>query len=772
MQRSYLSALARRCRTAFLAVAVCAATLIGGLTTTMLSGPNAYAAVRPTGAVAASSQSLPCDIFSQDGTPCVAAYSTTRALYASYNGPLYQVQRGSDGATTNIGLLAAGGYVNAGAQDSFCANTTCIITEIYDQSPEGNNLTIEGPGGAGGQDQGAVADALPITVGGHEAYGLAIQPGTGYRNDSTRGVAVNGEPEGMYMVASGTNVNSACCFDFGNAEVNNHDNGAAHMDAVNLSTTCYFAPCSGSGPWVEADLENGLFMGSGPNTNNLGNASSYVTAMLQNNGQNTFEIQGANSQSGGLTTWYNGPLPPGYAPMQQEGAIVLGTGGDDSNGDVGSWFEGVMTAGYPTQAADSAVQANIVSAGYSGSTNPNPSALYPNAPSAAGPAVVHSAGATTAYSSVFTVDSGNGDLQETYLPYIGASWTTQNLSTGYGTPPVMPGTRPVAIVHCGYTSVYTVDAGSGDLQETYLPAIGQPWSTQNLSTEFGTPPTAVTPTAVVHTAGTTGCGYTSVYTVDSSNGHLQETYLPYIGDGWSTQDLSANYGTPAVLARTSPVAIVHCGYTSVYTIDSAGGDLQETYLPAIGQPWSTQDLSAEFGTPPSSVTPTGVVHTSGATGSAAACGFTSVYTVDRSSQHLQETYLPYIGAPWSTQDLSAGYGTPQVAPGTQPVALYHTNYTSVYTVDAGSDHLQETYLPYIGDPWATQDLSANYGTPATAASPMVLEHPASDGELTWTSVYTVDQSNAHLQETYLPAIGDPWTTQDLSANYGTPPVAG
>ncbi|MGN5378486.1 arabinofuranosidase catalytic domain-containing protein [Streptomyces lasalocidi] len=30
-----------------------------------------------------------------------------RALYSSYNGSLYQVQRSSDGATKNIGLLSA-----------------------------------------------------------------------------------------------------------------------------------------------------------------------------------------------------------------------------------------------------------------------------------------------------------------------------------------------------------------------------------------------------------------------------------------------------------------------------------------------------------------------------------------------------------------------------------------------------------------------------------------------------------------------------------------
>ena len=50
--------------------------------------------------------------------------------------------------------------------------------------------------------------------------------------------------------------------------------------------------------------------------------------------------------------------------MHQEGAIVLGTGGDNSNASIGSFFEGVMTAGYPTDAADNAVQANIVSVGY------------------------------------------------------------------------------------------------------------------------------------------------------------------------------------------------------------------------------------------------------------------------------------------------------------------------------------------------------------------------------------------------------------------------
>ena len=54
--------------------------------------------------------------------------------------------------------------------------------------------------------------------------------------------------------------------------------------------------------------------------------------------------------------------------MSLEGAIVMGTGGDNSNASIGTFFEGVITAGRPTDAADQAVQANIVAAGYTGNS--------------------------------------------------------------------------------------------------------------------------------------------------------------------------------------------------------------------------------------------------------------------------------------------------------------------------------------------------------------------------------------------------------------------
>src|SRR5919201_4329592 len=159
----------------------------------------------------------PCDIYASGGTPCVAAHSTVRALYSAYNGNLYQVRRASDNATLNIGVLSAGGFANAAAQDSFCAGTTCLITVIYDQSGRGNNLTqAPGGGAAGGPDNLANATAAPTTVNGHKAYGVFVAPGTGYRNDRTSGIATGDQSEGMYAVFDGTHFNGGCCFDYGN----------------------------------------------------------------------------------------------------------------------------------------------------------------------------------------------------------------------------------------------------------------------------------------------------------------------------------------------------------------------------------------------------------------------------------------------------------------------------------------------------------------------------------------------------------------------------
>jgi len=328
-------------------------------------------AVETTGTAQAAT-SEPCDIYAAGGTPCVAAHSTVRALFAAYGGSLYQVRRSSDNTTKDIGVLTAGGDVNAAAQDSFCTGTSCVITVIYDQSGHGNNLAYEGAGGAGGNDSPSSATSETLSVGGNKAYSVYIKQGNAYwHNGASSGMPLGAQPQGAYMVTSGTHVNGGCCFDYGNSETDRKADGAGAMDAINFSTSCWFGGCSGSGPWVQADLEFGLYSGGSQSWNSGQRAfnNPYVTAMLKNNGTTQMALKGANAQSGGLTTLWNGSLPPGYNPMHQQGAIDLGSGGDccatNSNLSAGTFYEGAIVAGYPSDATDNAVQANIVAAGYS-----------------------------------------------------------------------------------------------------------------------------------------------------------------------------------------------------------------------------------------------------------------------------------------------------------------------------------------------------------------------------------------------------------------------
>jgi hypothetical protein len=289
-----------------------------------------------------------------------------RALFRAYGGNLYQVRR-SDNTTKDIGVVTPGGFANAAAQDSFCSGSMCTISIIYDQSSKGNHLTKAPAGGAKPTpDSEAIATDLKLTVGGHTAYAVHIPAGTGYRIDVTSGVATGDQPEGEYMVTSGKFFNGGCCFDYGNAETSNNDTGNGHMEAIYFGNCTVWGRGAGTGPWVMADLENGLFSGvnAGLNSGNMTASFDYVTAIVKGEPAH-WAIKGGNAQSGNLTTMWDGQRPAnGYNPMHKEGAIILGIGGDNSNGAQGDFYEGAMTSGYPPNATEDAVQANIVAAGY------------------------------------------------------------------------------------------------------------------------------------------------------------------------------------------------------------------------------------------------------------------------------------------------------------------------------------------------------------------------------------------------------------------------
>ena len=327
----------------------------------------------------------PCDIYAAAGNPCVAAHSSTRALYAAYNGPLYQVMRQSDGKTLDISVVQpkegdAGGYADAAAQDAFCANTYCWITTIYDQSGKGNHLVQAPRGGFSGPAMGGfnnipIADMAPITIMGHKAYGTFIEPGMGLRWNDAKGTAVDDQAEGQYWVVNGHHYNSGCCYDYGNAETDSRDDGDGTMETTYYGNATAWYHGQAPGPWIMTDQENNLVGGvnASPNDKYLPNLPSitwrFVTATADGEPHH-WRSMGGDAQRGDLQVMFDGTRiinnRNSYDPMRKQGAILLGNGGDNSNGSQGTFYEGAMTAPgtFPTKETNKKIQDNIVAARY------------------------------------------------------------------------------------------------------------------------------------------------------------------------------------------------------------------------------------------------------------------------------------------------------------------------------------------------------------------------------------------------------------------------
>ena len=363
-----------------------------------------------TGSGGSSSSGMgPCDLYATANIPCVAAFSTVRVLLSTYKGPLYQVRKGgtnnvfkgnqpigtgggtTGGTTQDIGATADG-FADSASQDAFCGTATCTFSRLYDQSGKGNDLT-QSP--AGQYELGPdyeVPATHAVMVGGHKVYSAyfpnppslpsgSAPSGYGYRNNKTSGMATGSSgAQGVYMVADGTHSGNGCCFDFGNAETNNGSGPTGAMAALNLGTS-YWGTGAGSSPWFEGDFEAGVWAGgsacgtpgsgqltcsgrkSNPQNPSM-KAIPFAFGILKTgttDSMPTWVLKVGDATSGTLTTAYSGAAP---AKWQLQGAVLLGTGGDNSNSSWGTFYEGAITAGQPSDATDDAVHANIAAAGY------------------------------------------------------------------------------------------------------------------------------------------------------------------------------------------------------------------------------------------------------------------------------------------------------------------------------------------------------------------------------------------------------------------------
>ena len=326
----------------------------------------------------------PCDILAAAGNPCVAAHSTVRSLFGSFAGNLYQVARPNN-ETADVGVLEAGGFADVAAHDKFCAAGECVIKKDLRPIDAGQ------PPRAADQQRCRAQDGQRIVAPDHCAgRGGGLRHVVRPRVRLSRGQHHRGG-KGQRAVMRGHRYNEHCCFDYGNSEntqTAGKDYGCGAMEAIYFGDSNWVAhpPWTapdgnrgrGNGPWVGADLEAGMYYGGGNRTRvneqNTPLTSEFVSLSLKGRSDG-FTLKGGDATEGAMKTMYDGPRPDKkiagdcgdtyhYQPMRKQGAIILATGGDNSNGAEGNFYEGFMASGYASDATDEAIQANIIAVGY------------------------------------------------------------------------------------------------------------------------------------------------------------------------------------------------------------------------------------------------------------------------------------------------------------------------------------------------------------------------------------------------------------------------
>jgi hypothetical protein len=115
------------------------------------------------------------DVCNESATSITLADVCARcAVDAKYDGPLYNVTRSSDGTSKDVGVLKAGGTADIATHDAFCAKLDCVISNVYDQSPQHNHL--------GARHKVVNASEHKVTIGGTPVYGMWFDPGYGASN--------------------------------------------------------------------------------------------------------------------------------------------------------------------------------------------------------------------------------------------------------------------------------------------------------------------------------------------------------------------------------------------------------------------------------------------------------------------------------------------------------------------------------------------------------------------------------------------------------------
>jgi hypothetical protein len=353
-----------------------------------ITATNAYGVSAPSAMinVLVPQATGPCDVASQAGTPCIAAFSLERPMISTYGGPLFRVERTSDNATHDVGIV--NGFWDSTTYNSFCGGTTCYFVTVYDQIAaggpfnSGQNLNlinqVESASWLGLQPPIAGTTTLggrTVPYFGHDVFNSGA---VGYLTAGRRaGLSSNGQmPTGSHPITElavfgGLSLPNAgtgsglggCCYQFGAMENTVTDDGAGTMFAISQDMN------AGAGLFG-IDTENNIAWADFT-------PSSWITSLASTNGTSTITLEAA--QGGGTLTpltadpgripYCTPPVTMHNAPLScwqsgafaMEGGLAAGINGDGTyyQSQSAGFIEGAVIAAATSDATNTAIQANI-----------------------------------------------------------------------------------------------------------------------------------------------------------------------------------------------------------------------------------------------------------------------------------------------------------------------------------------------------------------------------------------------------------------------------
>ncbi len=303
----------------------------------------------------------PCDVVPGG---CAEAYSVTRAMVASYTGPLFQLGRTSDKTTLNIGQTSAHA-ADMSTWSAFCGGnqSSCVVAKVYAQVHSGSNDLMPGVWktpwnpdcSAGGYTCAAkftleTATGLPIlTTVSPQEYALSGDNYATGINGGTKamGIMYNGKPVANSVYCCGViglthkyNANDTHGTDFMLALAYGWRDSGGCCIAVNCgSSTSY---CVGA----EEEEDNDL--------------ADYGTSPVAN----ALVVTQFDPTSNAVSTFLNGVQKFSHSPPKAQlnagTAIHLGGGGDLSQPDAVLMREAFFTNAVMSSGTVTALKANAV----------------------------------------------------------------------------------------------------------------------------------------------------------------------------------------------------------------------------------------------------------------------------------------------------------------------------------------------------------------------------------------------------------------------------